>query len=58
MFKPWQVNAIIDIVYKKKNVVILAGIRSSKSLPYQLILLIREKVIVFMVLPTILLITD
>ena len=34
MPKPWQVNVIIDEIYKKKDVVILAGIRSSKSLLY------------------------
>ncbi len=34
MPKPWQVNAMIDTVYKKKDVVILAGTGSGKSLSY------------------------
>lgn len=34
IFKLWQVSAIIDMVYRKKDVVILAGTRSSKSLLY------------------------
>ena len=34
MPKPWQVNAMINIVYKKKDVVISAGIRFGKSQLY------------------------
>ncbi len=56
--KPWQVNAMIDMVYKRKDVVISAGTRSGKSLPYQLIPLIKEEAIVLVVLPTIALMTD
>lgn len=58
MPKPWQVSIIIDMIHKKKKVVILAGIRSGKSLPYQLISFIREKAIVFVILLTIMLMTD
>lgn len=32
--KFWQINAIIDIIYNKKNIVILANIGSDKSLFY------------------------
>lgn len=56
--KPWQVNAIIDIIYKKKDVIILTGIGCGKSLPYQLISLIKESVIVFEIFPTIAFMTD
>ncbi len=58
MPKPWQVNAMIDTVYKKKDVIISAGTGSGKSLPYQLIPLIKEGAIVLVVLPTIALMTD
>ncbi len=58
MPKPWQVNAIIDTVYKKKDVVISAVTGSDKSLPYQLIPLIKEGAIVLVVLPTIVCMTD
>ncbi len=58
MSKPWQVTAMIDTVYKKKDVVLSAGTGSGKSLPYQLISLIKEKAIVLVVLPTITLMTD
>ena len=53
-----QVNIMIDIVYKKKDIVILAGTKSGKSLSYQLILLIKKKAIIFVILPTIVLMTD
>ncbi len=49
---------MIDMLYKKKDVVISAGIGSGKNLPYQLILFIKEGAIVFMILPTITLMTD
>ncbi len=49
---------MIDTVYKKKDVVISAGIGSGKSLPYQLIPLIKEGAIVLVVSPTIALMTD
>lgn len=58
MPKPWQVSAIINMVHRKKDVVISAGTGSGKSLPYQLIPLIRERVIVLVVSPTIALMTD
>ncbi len=58
MPKPWHVSAMIDTVYKKKDVVISAGTGSGKSLPYQLIPLIKEEAIVLVVLPTIVLMTN
>lgn len=58
MPKPWQVSAMIDKVHKKKDVVISAGTESGKSLPYQLIALIREGAIVLVVLPIIVLMAD
>ena len=58
MSKLWQVNAMIDMVYKKKDIVISASTRFGKNLPYQLIPLIKEGAIVFVVLPTIILMTD
>lgn len=51
-------NVIIDTVYKKKHSIILADIRSGKSLLYQLISLIQKEAIVSIVLPTIILITN
>lgn len=41
------------MVYRKKDIVILAGIRFGKSLQYQLILLIKEKAIILVILLTI-----
>lgn len=58
MPKLWQVNVIIDTIYKKKDIVISASTRSGKSLPYQLISLMKEGAIVFVVLPTIVLIIN
>ncbi len=58
MLKPWQFSVMINTVYKKKDVVISAGTRSGKSLPYQLIPFIKEEAIVLVVLPTIALMTD
>lgn len=58
MPKPWQVNIIIDIIYKKNNIIILADKKSEKSLLYQLIPFIREEVIVWVILSTITLMTD
>ncbi len=49
---------MINTVYKKKYIVISIGTGSGKSLPYQLILLIKEEAIVLVVLPTIALMTD
>lgn len=49
---------MIDMIYKKKDIVFSAGTESSKSLPYQLIPLIRDRVIVLVVLPIIALMTD
>lgn len=34
MPKLWQVNAIIDTIYKKKNIVISADTKSDKHLSY------------------------
>ena len=58
ILKPWQINIMINTVYKKKDIIISAGIRSSKSLPYQLIPFIKAKAIVLVVLPIIALMTD
>ena len=58
MPKSWQVIAMIDMIHNKKNGVILAGTCSGKSLPYQLIPLIKDGVIVLDVLLIIILITD
>ncbi len=49
---------MIDTIYKKKDVVISASTRAGKSLPYQLISLIKERAIVLVVLSTIILMTD
>lgn len=46
------------MVHNKKDIINLAGIGFDKSLFYQLISLIRDGAIVFMVLPIITLITD
>lgn len=43
MPKPWQVSVIIDRVYKKKNVIILTGIRFTKILLYNLLFSIKKK---------------
>lgn len=48
---------IANITKSKKNVVVIAGTSAGKSLPYQLIPLITES-IVLVVLPTIALIED
>lgn len=58
MPKPWQVSAIINMVHEKKAIIILAGTKSGKSLPYQLIPFIRKGAIVLVVLLTIALMTD
>ena len=44
---------MINTVYRKKNIGILASTRFGKSLLYQLIFLKSEKAIVLMVLPII-----
>ncbi len=49
---------MIDTVYKKKDVIISAGLGSGKNVSYQLILLIKEEAIVLGISPTIVLITD
>lgn len=46
------------MIYNKKDVVILACSRFDKSLFYQLISLIKDKVIILIVLPTIALMTN
>lgn len=56
--KPWQVSVMLDIVNAQKDVVVLAGTGSGKSLPYQLIPLIKTNAIVLVVLPTIALMCD
>lgn len=58
MSKPWQVNTMIDMIYKKKDIIILAGTRSGKRLLYQLILLIKQRAIILVILSTIALITN
>lgn len=58
MPRPWQISAMINSIYNKKNVVISASKGSDKSLPYQLISLIKDGAMVLVVLPTIILITD
>ena len=44
--KPWQVNVMLDAVYTQKNVDASAGTGSGKSLPYQLIPLVKANAIV------------
>ena len=56
--KPWQISVMIDAVYTLKDVVVSAGTGSGKSLPYQLIPLIKENAIVLVILPTIALMND
>ncbi len=58
MLKPLQVSVIIDIIYKKKDIIISVGIRSGKSLPYQLIPFIKEETRILVVLLTIALMTN
>ena len=58
MPKPWQVSAMINIIYNKKDIVISTYTDSSKSLSYQLISPIKDGVIVLIVLPTIALMTN
>ena len=43
ILKFWQINVIINMIYKKKDIIISAGIEFSKNLLYQLILLIKKK---------------
>lgn len=57
MPKPWQINAMIDTVYQKIDIVISNDIKSSKSLLYQLISFIKEEAII-LVLPTIVFIIE
>ena len=49
---------MLDTVYEKKDVVVSAGTGSGKSLPYQLIFLIKKENIVLVVSPTIALMSD
>lgn len=49
---------MINIIYKKKEVVISAGIGFDKNLLYQLIPFIREKAIILLVLSIIIHMTD
>lgn len=34
MPKSWQISAMINMIHNKKDIVILTGTRSGKSLPY------------------------
>lgn len=56
--KSWQVSAIIEMIYNKKDIVISDSTSSSKNLFYQLISLIKDGAIVLVVLSTITLMTD
>ena len=56
--KPWQVSVMLDAVYTQKDVVVLAGTGSGRSLPYQFIPFIKENAIVLVILPTIALMND
>lgn len=58
MPKLWQVSAIVDIIYKNKDVIISAGIGSGKNLPYPLILFIKGKAIILVISLTIALMTN
>lgn len=58
MPKPWQVSVMSDIVYENKDVVVSAGTGSGKSLPYQLLPLIKKDAIVLVISPTIALVAD
>lgn len=57
MTMPWQVSIILYIIYKKKDIIISASTGSGKSLLYQLIPLIKKGAIIFIDLPTIVLMT-
>lgn len=56
--KPWQVSVMVNVIYNKKDVVVSAGTGSGKSLPYQLIPLIKIGAIVLVISPTIALMND
>ena len=56
--KLWQISVMINAVYTFKDVVVSAGTGSGKSLPYQLIPLIKENAIVLVILPMIALMND
>ena len=56
--KSWQVAVMIDIIYTRKDVVVSARTGSGKSLPYQLIPLIKADAIVLVISPTIVLMSD
>lgn len=58
MPKFWQISVIIDIVYKKIDIIISTGKKSNKSLSYQLIPLIKKGAIILMVLLTIVFMTN
>ena len=49
---------MIDVVYIKKDIIVLAGTDFGKSLPYQLISLIQANAVVLVVLSTIALMCD
>lgn len=49
---------MINIIYRKKDIIFLTGTRFGKSLLYQLISLIKKRAIVFKVLLTIVLMTN
>ena len=56
--KPWQVSVMLDVVYAQKDIIVSAGTGSDKSLPYQLIPLIKTNAIVLVISPTIALMCD
>lgn len=58
ILKLWQVNVIVDIMYNKKDIVILTSTRFDKIPLYQLIFFIKDRVILLMVLPTIAFMSD
>lgn len=56
--KPWQTVVIMVIVYGKKNVMVNVGMGISKSLIYQIVLLINLGAIILTITPTIILMED
>lgn len=56
--KPWQVSIMLNTVYEKKDIVVSVGTRSGKSLPYQLIFLVKEGAIMLIVSSTIALMSN
>lgn len=58
MSKLWQISIIITIIYNKKDIVISAGITFDKTLFHQLIFLIKDGDIVFVIVPAIVFMTN